>query len=174
MLRDKIIKVIEDAGFDEYKEIGVEEIIFSEDVFAQCARNTCGNYGKNYTCPPASGTMEENKARFLKYKNAIILNKIVFLGEFYEFLKESGKEPRRLLDIVREELNDEPVMIAGGGGCKLCPECAAKTDEPCRFPDKRQYSMEGSGMDIVSMSIKLKMTYNAGNRSVGFFSIIMY
>lgn len=43
MLKDRIIKAVQDAGFDEYALIEAEEIIFSEDVFKSCAQNTCIN-----------------------------------------------------------------------------------------------------------------------------------
>lgn len=174
MLRDEIIEAIDQSGFDEYKEIGAEDLIFSESVFKSCEENTCGNYGKNHSCPPLSGSMEENQARFLAYKNGIIINKIVDLGEFYEKMQSSAKEVEDCLDKLRKLVDGKPVMVAGPGGCRLCETCAAVTDEPCRFPDKRRYSMEGSGMDIVSMSRKFNMTYNAGDHKVGYFMLVMY
>ncbi|PKM48432.1 MAG: hypothetical protein CVV01_03525, partial [Firmicutes bacterium HGW-Firmicutes-6] len=116
----------------------------------------------------------ENKARFLKYDHAIILNKIMFLGEYYEQMEASTLAVLALLDQLRDKLENEPVMIAGPGGCNLCAECSAKTDEDCRFPDKRRYSLEGSGMDIVTMSRKLGMTYNGGDKKVGFFMMVLY
>lgn len=174
MLRETIISAIEEAGFDEYREIKSSDIIFSDDVFKSCKQNTCGNYGQNYSCPPLSGDMQENSARFTKYENAIIINKLMFLGNYYELMEQSGKDVGVMLDDLRQKLKDEPVMIAGPGGCTLCKECAAKTGEPCRFPDERTYSMEGSGMDIVSMSRNFNMTYNGGNKTVGYFMIVMY
>ncbi|MBC3798091.1 DUF2284 domain-containing protein [Acetobacterium tundrae] len=174
MLRDKIINAINEVGFDEYKEISSADIIFADAVFASCKANTCGNYGLNYACPPLSGDMEENKQRFLNYDHAIILNKIMFLGEYYEKMEDSMTEVFERLDELRQKLKDELVMIAGPGGCNLCKECAAKTSEPCRFPEKKRYSMEGSGMDIVSMSRKLGMIYNAGDKKVGFFMMVLY
>ncbi len=172
--REKIIKAIEETGFDEYREIKSSDIIFSQDVFNSCKQNICGNYSQNYSCPPLSGDMDENKARFLKYDNAIIINKIVFLGNYYELMKKSTQDVNELLIELRKKLENEPVMIAGPGGCDICKECAAKTNEPCRFPEKKRYSMEGSGMDIVGMSLKLNMTYNAGDKKVGFFMIVLY
>lgn len=79
-----------------------------------------------------------------------------------------------LLNELRKKQKALPVMIAEPGVCDLCDECAAKIDEPCRFPEKKRYSMEGSGMDIVSMSRKENMTYNGGDKKVGFFMIVMY
>ena len=174
MLKQEIIDAILEVGFDEYREIKSSDIIFSEDVFKSCAQNTCGNYGTNYSCPPLSGDMEENKGRFLKYENGIIINKVMYLGKYYELMEQSGKDVHELLNKLREKLKDKPVMIAGPGGCDLCEKCACQTKEPCRFPDQRRYSMEGSGMDIVSMSRALGMTYNGGDKKVGYFMMVMY
>lgn len=174
MLREKIINAINEVGFDEYKEILSSDIIFADAVFASCQANTCGNYGQNYSCPPLSGDMAANKQRFLNYDHALIINKLVFLGKYYEKMAESTTQVANLLDELRQKLEAEPVMIAGPGGCTLCSDCAAKTAEPCRFPDKKRYSMEGSGMDIVAMSRKLGLTYNAGNKTVGFFMMVLY
>lgn len=174
MLRDKIIDAIETVGFDEYREIEASELIFAEAVFDSCKANTCGNYGQNHSCPPRSGDMTENRSRFLAYDHAIILNKIVYLGKYYEKMEESAREVGRLLNELRDKLADEPVMIAGPGGCDLCDPCAAKEDAPCRFPEKKRYSMEGSGMDIVTLSRRLGMTYNGGDKHVGFFMVVMY
>jgi len=173
-LKDEIIEAVKEAGFDEYKEIKTKDIIFDEAVFASCAENKCGNYGKNHSCPPLSGNMEENQARFLSYENGIIINKIVYYGEFYERYEEAGKEVEDAFNKLGKLLDGKAVRLIGAGGCRICKECAALTDEPCRFPDKRRYSMEGSGMDIVKMSKDLEMTYNGGDNHYGFFMMVIY
>lgn len=174
MLEAIIIQAIEDTGFDEYRVINASDIIFAEDVFKACAQNTCGNYNTNYACPPLSGDMAENKARFEAYRKGIIVNKVLDLGKYYEKMETSGKMFKEYLDKLREALKDKPVMIAGPGGCDLCKTCAAIDGTACRFPDKRRYSMEGSGMDIVAMSRTQNMTYNGGHHKVGYFGIVMY
>ncbi|NLW69885.1 MAG: DUF2284 domain-containing protein [Eubacteriaceae bacterium] len=174
MLKDELIRIIKEAGFDEYREISSADIIFSEAVFAECAKNTCGNYGKNHACPPKSGSMEENRARFLKYDNGLLISKLVTMKGEIEEMMESFKEMGESLNKLREATEDMPVMVAGPGGCNVCPECSAKNDEPCRFPDKTRYSMEGSGMDIMTMSMKQKMTYNDGKGGLGYFFMVMY
>lgn len=174
MLREKIINAIQLLGFDEYREINSTDIVFEEYVFDSCKVNSCGNYGANHACPPLSGDLEANRQRFLNYDHAIILNKILFLGDYYEKMASSLNEFNGLLDQLQVMLADEKVMIAGPGGCHRCPECSAKTAEPCRFPDQKSYSMEGSGMEIVAMVRNLGMTYNTGDKKVGFFMIVMY
>lgn len=173
MLKERLMKAFEAIGFDEYKEIKNSDIIFSQDVFDQCARNTCGNFGKNHGCPPAAGNEDERKARVSKYKNVFLLCKIASIG--------SRKEMASSMEILesanrdlRESFKDEEVMIMGAGPCTVCKTCAALESKPCPFPDKIQYSMEGSGIDVVRMSMKHKMTYNAGRGKVGFFTLVLY
>jgi len=89
-------------------------------------------------------------------------------------MESSTLENLALLDQLRDKLEKEPVMIASSGGCNLCAECSVKTGQECRFPDKRRYSLEGSGIDIVSMSRKLGMTYNDGDKNVEVFMMVLY
>ena len=77
MLRERLLEAFKEIGFDEYKEIQSCDVVFSKDVFDQCAMNTCGHFGKNHGCPPLAGGEEEGKARVLKYKNGFLLCKIV-------------------------------------------------------------------------------------------------
>lgn len=174
MLKYELIRIVLDSGFDDYKELSASDIIFSETVFRECARNTCGNYGRNHACPPKSGTMEENKARFLRYDNALLINKVVSMKGGREIIRESFGRIASSLENLRRATENMPVMVAGPGGCNICHECAAKEDEPCRHPDRIRYSMEGSGIDIMTMSIKQKMTYNDGKGGLGYFFIVMY
>ena len=63
LLEQRLIEAFARLWFDEYKKISTKDIIFSRDVIEQCARNTCGNYGKNHSCPPLAGSEEERRAR---------------------------------------------------------------------------------------------------------------
>jgi len=172
-LRERLIETFTKLGFDEYREIKVDNIVFSQDVFDQCARNTCGNFGKNHACPPGAGTEEERKARVQKYGHAFILCKIISIRSRKE-MKESVEILDNLNKALRKEFTADDVLIMGAGPCTLCEKCSALEGEPCRFPDKKQYSMEGSGIDVVRMSMDQNMTYNAGMGKVGFFTLVLY
>ncbi|KPU45544.1 hypothetical protein OXPF_07770 [Oxobacter pfennigii] len=173
MLMDKLIQAFNDFGFDEYKEIQQKDIIFSKDVFDQCARNTCGNFGKNYACPPRAGNEDERKAKVMKYNKGFVLSKIASIKTRDE-MKNSMEAVADSTKKLRQAFEDEDVFIMGAGKCTVCEKCAALEDKPCRFPKKIQYSMEGSGIDVVRMSMNQKMTYNAGGGKVGFFTLVLY
>ncbi len=168
---EDVTAAVKEAGYDEYKEISFDDIVFDENVFSQCKRNTCGMYGKNYACPPRSGSMEDCRARLRKYTHFIIINKIVNIKEDFN---GAVAAVQKCADTLRELLAGEDAGVMAAGPCKICGECAALTDEPCRFPDKTVYSMEGSGMDVVRMSLNQHMTYNGGGGKIGYFALVVF
>ncbi|RBP68997.1 putative metal-binding protein [Alkalibaculum bacchi] len=171
MLKDRLIESFKEIGYDEFKEIELGEILFSKDVFAQCARNICGNFSKYHTCK--GSTIKESKEIISKYNHAFLINKIVELKRGKEMM-ESLKCVADANEALRKAFKDEEVMIMGAGPCTICKTCAITEEKPCRHPDKIQYSMEGSGIDVVRMSINEKMTYNAGRGKIGYFSLILF
>ncbi|NLM20572.1 MAG: DUF2284 domain-containing protein [Peptococcaceae bacterium] len=173
MLEQRLVEALTRLGFDEYKKISTAEIIFSQDVVEQCARNTCGNFGRNYGCPPLAGSQEERQNRVLRYQNAFLISKIVSMVSRKE-MEKSMSDLDRIHRELRREFKDDDVQIMGAGPCTVCEKCAALENKPCRFPEKIQYSMEGSGIDVVRLSRELGMTYNAGGGHVGFFTLVLY
>ncbi len=172
-LENRLIEAFQKFGFDEYKKIKTTEVVVTQDVFKQCERNTCGNFGKNHACPPRAGDEETRSARIMKYENAFVINKILpiksrkDMEESMNILIEANKK-------LRNEFIHDDVVVMASGPCNICEECTALIDKPCRFPDKTQYSMEGCGIDVVRMSMNLKMTYNAGMGKAAFFALVLY
>ena len=173
MLRERLLEAFKEIGFDEYKEIKSCDIVFSKDVFDQCAKNTCGHFGKNHGCPPLAGGEEEGKARVLKYKNGFLLCKIVSIKS-RKGIEESIELVANINNELRRVMQDQEVLVLGAGPCTVCKRCGALDNKPCFFPEKTQYSMEGSGIDVVRMAIDHKMTYNAGRGKVGYFTLVLY
>lgn len=171
-MRNIVINAVKESGFDEYRELVTTEIIMTKDVVDQCLK--CNNTGKNYSCPPLSGDLQQNIDRVLKYENALLINKIIPMPETREGFEQMGKLLGSIVDDLRKRLKDLPVEVRTPGGCDLCKECAAITDEACRFPDEIRYSLEGSGMDICAMAKKFDMTYNAGSRGLGYFFMVLF
>jgi predicted metal-binding protein len=172
-MEEKLTGALQALGTDEYKMIAVQDIVFSDLVFSQCKRNTCKSYDLNYACPPRSGTLEENKARIFHYKKGCVATKLMSIATSKDFNASRAAFKKYILDL-RFGLEPYGFCILGEGPCSFCDRCAAVDGAPCRFPDKIRYSMEGSGIDVVRMSMNLDMTYNAGSGKIGFFALILY
>ena len=58
-------------GFSDAAVMDTDNLVFVPEYRVFCEENACGNYDKNPACPPESGTVEEMKARALKYEKAL-------------------------------------------------------------------------------------------------------
>ena len=133
-------------------------MIITPDVFKQCERNTCGNFGKNHACPPKAGSEEERIARVKKYDDGYLVN-IVLSIKNREDMMNSGVLFNEATSKLSKLFENDDVFVMGAGPCTICKKCSALDEEPCRFQEKIQYSMEGSGIDVMRMSMNFKMTY---------------
>ena len=55
----KIRQLAEQEGFTRAALLAVDQLVFDQALRKYCEDNLCGNYGKNYSCPPFCGTPEE-------------------------------------------------------------------------------------------------------------------
>ncbi|MCL1913121.1 MAG: DUF2284 domain-containing protein [Eubacteriaceae bacterium] len=172
---DVLAAMAREAGFDEIVNVPSTEIVISEVVLGQCARNTCGNYGKNYSCPPLSGTLEECINRMTEYEYALVIDFRTSMKSRFE-IQEGGAQFREAVEKLRIAVQDSGIegKVFAAGTCRICEVCGAITGEECRYPDLRRYSLEGSGVDVVRTSMNLKMKYNAGPGTMTYFAMVGY
>ncbi|MBK5243731.1 MAG: DUF2284 domain-containing protein [Eubacteriaceae bacterium] len=172
-LEERLIETFGTTGFFEHKKIKFSDVIITQDVFNQCERNICGNFGKNHACPPKAGSEEVRVARVEKYDDAYLVN-IVLSIKNREDMMNSGVLFNEATSKLRKVFENDDVFVMGAGPCTICEKCSALEEEPCRFPEKTQYSMEGCGIDVMRMSMNFKMTYNAGMGNAAFFCLVLY
>ena len=72
-LLNKIIEQAKAIGFTEVGTIDIEKLEFEQWVRDIC-KNSCRYYNKSWACPPASGTLEECKARCFEYEHFVLFN----------------------------------------------------------------------------------------------------
>ena len=176
-LKERLEQTFGELRFSEYKLISTSVIPFDQEVYKQCEKNTCGYFGKNHGCPP-NGSEEERKHRVLKYKEAYLVGYTMDYNfddiEDLEDLQDNSFALNEVYDKLRKAFAKEDVIVMAVGPCTLCKTCTAAEGEPCRFPDKTQYSMEGSGIDVVKLSMQEQMQYYAGPGKVVYFALVMF
>lgn len=138
-------------GFTHAGVLDVGTMKLYKEIRDMCNPKDCKTYGTNWTCPPESGTLEENTAILRGYSGGIIVQSMCVLeGPFdSKGMMEGGKLHQKRFRAFRKEILDEfPAMLAlGAGGCNLCKECTYP-DSPCRFPDEALSSMEAFGIYV--------------------------
>ena len=138
------------CGFSHVGELDVDTIELRKEARDACAENKCRNYGKNWSCPPGCGTLEECDAMIRRYKRGLLvqttgeIDSMDFDG-FMELGKNHGTAFRKFAELVRAELPG--AMIIGASACRSCKQCTYP-DAPCRFPEKLSHPMEGLGMIV--------------------------
>jgi predicted metal-binding protein len=72
-----IQRQMEKAGAYQTGAVSPSGIEYLQEIRDICKGNICRQYGKTWACPPAVGTIEECKARCLRYDTMI-----VFTGKY--------------------------------------------------------------------------------------------
>lgn len=144
-----------------------------------CASNACGNYGKNWMCPPDAGDIHELMDALRTYQYALVYQSVSDLEDSYDFegMMEAGLRHNRLMTVVREKIDAESlprVLYLGAGGCRMCETCAKRTDEPCRHPEAAIASLETYGVNVSKLAEVAGMNYINGQNTVTYFGAVLF
>ena len=155
-----LAEIMQKLGIETYCEFSTELMVPEERIRAFCVQNKCGNYGNNYMCPPAAGSVNEIKAKLENFQHGILLQYRKHLDVknnrkgAIQAQKEFHSKILQLEDLLSQK-GISPVWGMIGGNCRLCDECKAKTGETCRHPDKARMSLEAIGIDVLGLLDKL-------------------
>lgn len=168
---EEALKIAEDAGFEVVAPMDPQTMKFLPEVRDMCEVNTCKQWGKKWTCPPACGTLEELEAKLLRYQEGVLFQTIAHMkNEFdgdgmMEAFKVMGAATTKLLDALVER--DEDIWPFGSDGCFNCESCTYP-DAPCRFPERAYPSMEACGLMVMHVCRDNDVTYYYGPGTVAF------
>ena len=190
-MNDNLVSILDSSSSScgvkvhEYKGLPVSELVFSAELLKSCETNVCGYYNKSWSCPPASGTIEEQKEKILKYKDVFVFSTKHYLEDSFDYEGMiKGKEHHNFLTINFQDRLGNSFPVYGAGSCPICTEsCAAKKDEnkknhcsfpaPCSFPEKRIGSIEAAGINVTELCKAAGITYNNGIDTVTYFSMVL-
>lgn len=165
-----------------FLEIKLGDISFDPGVQTYCVNSNfkCPSYGHSWACPPEAPYLEEKVSRYQKF----FLVYVKFnLSKYIEEVKT--KHPKRsekvirnaffMKTLLRDELEQEIInfieenqtsckkrLILWDGFCRVCYNekdkgCTYDSGDPCRYPDKKRYSMEAVGIDVTRTVLNLKI-----------------
>jgi predicted metal-binding protein len=173
-----------------FLEITLGDIIFDPKVQTYCVSPsyTCPSYGHSWACPPEAPYLEATVSKFnrffLIYYELDLNNYIKDIKEEKPNLNEkniknelyNGKFLRNKLEteifLFLENYQDlyEEKLILWDGFCRVCLNktdkgCTYDSGKPCRYPDKKRYSMEATGIAVTEMvnNLNLKIEWPPTN-----------
>ena len=82
---DGVIHMAVSAGFSAAAKLDCGTIRLRPEVREMCSADKCHSFAKNWTCPPACGSLEECAEKVSRYKSGIIVQTVGKLEDEFDF-----------------------------------------------------------------------------------------
>lgn len=163
-------------GFTRAAVLDVAALQPRQDIRDMCAADKCRAYGKNWTCPPHCGTLEDCSRILKRYSHGILLQTAGKLSKTIDTRGMRRVEEEHLARFrefcagIRKVYPD--ALCLGTGGCRICGSCAFP--EPCRFPEKACPSMEGYGLFVTQVCRDAGVPYFYGEKTIAYTACVLF
>ena len=169
-------KFAQEAGFSAWAQLDIATIKLKPEVREMCTANSCGQYGKRWSCPPGCGTLEECEERLKGCTHGILVQTYGDIEDGFDFeamMKieaDHKKHFTQMYETLREAGLD--VLAIGAGCCTACTKCTYP-DEPCRFPELVHHSISSYGLYVAELAKTACIHYNNGKATVTYLGALM-
>ena len=115
-----IEKMAQEAGFTHVAPLDPKTLQLKPEVRQMCEVNSCGMYGKRWSCPPGCGSLEECAQRVSRYSRGILVQTV---GELEDELDGEGmmdaehQHKENFLKMNKLLRQDHADVLALGAGC---------------------------------------------------------
>jgi len=159
--------------------IEASKVPLRREFLAACERNSCGKYGRCWTCPPDIGSIDDLMESLKKYKWAFAYQSVWQLEDSYDIegMQDGAVGHNKLCQALTAEISKTvpgPILRLGAGGCQLCDKCAKVFDKPCVHPEEAIVSLEAYGIAVSELSEVCGMKYINGQNTVTYFGVFFY
>jgi len=173
---EELAKLAKKNGFIHFAELDIDTLEFMQEIRDMCNPEQCRNYNKSWSCPPACATLEEMRERINNYKTGILVQTVGDLEDSMDWdgIMETGALHKENFGKMREELSasNKKILALGAGECKICEACTYPNN-PCRYPEKMEISMEASGLFVSKVCTDNNLPYNHGPDTIAFTSCFL-
>ena len=176
MTYEQLTKIAQEAGFSAWAPLDISTVELKSEVRDMCAVNSCGQYGKRWSCPPGCGTLEECGQRLRSHSHGILVQTYGDVEDGFDFeammeIEQEHKEHfAEMYELLRSQ--EEGVLAIGAGCCRQCAQCTYP-DQPCRFPEKMIASMEAYGMLVLEVCKANGLQYYYGPDKMAYTSCFL-
>ena len=175
---NEIMEFAKEEGASGTADIELAQIVFDETLRKSCEMNSCGNFKRNWMCPPYCGEISECIAKAKQYERGVVLQYIGELEDSYDFegmMNAAEAFQKMFIKTVRYVRTlGWDIYPLGAGGCRNCERCAVIDGAPCRHPEEAFPSLESHGIFVSELAQKSGMNYINGQNTVTYFGAILY
>lgn len=177
-----LAEIAHGAGFEAVGTTAAARLIVRPEVRDMCAADRCRAYGRNWTCPPACGSLDRFAALIAAKETAIAVQTVARLEDEFDIEGMQDAErlhKKRFARLARtaraafEEAGEQQVpLFLAAGTCTICPTCSYP-DAPCRFPDEAFASLEAAGLVVSDVCKAAGIPYYHGKASIAYTSCVL-
>lgn len=171
------------AGFSEVVELKMETLVVNPEVRKMCEANTCGQYGKNWACPPGCGDLEECESSLSVCDCGLLVQTVAQLEDSFDFegMAAAGSTHWKNFSRLRSQIQEAKakkgdsldVLALAAGSCTHCKTCAYP-DDPCRFPETAASSVEAYGLLVNQLCVDNGLAYNYGENTIAYTALFLF
>lgn len=179
LLNDRLIAAAALNGF-QASIISTDQLVFVPEYRKYCEDNLCGNYNKNYACPPYCGTPEEMKARTQKFQSALVLvssHKVKNAMDPVEtgaLKKKHNRDTMSLIRDIKTQCLNQKTLSIMAGPCSLCAKCHMQEQKPCPMEMDRYSCLSAYCIDVVKLAETIGLELSWSLDQASFFSMILF
>lgn len=178
-MEEQLVALAMEQGAHRVGCVSTCEVRFEPAYRKLCESNACGNYGKNWMCPPYAGEVEALIVQAKQFPSAVVYQTVWEIEDSYDFegMMLGGRQHNELARRLGEAYAKLPLaktLHLGAGGCQVCEECAKRREEPCRHPSQAMPSLETYGIAVAELAALAGMPYMHGPNTVTYFGAYFY
>ena len=177
MTYEQLCEMAQEAGFSAWAALDPATIELKPEVRDMCAANSCGQYGKRWSCPPGCGTLEECGEKLKACTRGILVQTYGDIEDGFDFeaMMEVAEENKKQFDRLMDTLlaTDADFLAMSAGTCTRCEKCTYP-DAPCRFPEKLCPSMEACGLFVSGVCSDNGVKYYYGEDKIAYTCCLLY
>lgn len=176
---EKLVEYIRNKDIIYLGKILTNNIIIDEKVREYCKDNKCGQYNKNFMCPPDIGEIKDFKNKLKKFNYCIVVlikQKILNKEDREEYFRPARKLHKILLEIEKKgkDLGFENALALIAGNCKLCNPCKKVLGyRECPYPEYSRPSSESLGIDVINTVAKMGLEIEFKDTEVTWVGMII-
>ena len=151
------------AGFERAAAVKTADIPIEFAFRGFCEQNICGQYGKNYSCPPDCGTPEQMRDKILSKKRALVVQSVNKIVDYSEKEIRSAKSRHCNFAVRLENLlksSGVEGFTVGACGCTICNPCLKELSLPCKCPERAFSCMSAYCINVKKLCDTCGFEYN--------------
>lgn len=177
MNHPEIEKLARESGFTHTAPLDPKTLVLKLEVRQMCQSNSCGAYGKRWSCPPGCGSLEDCTQQVSRYTHGILVQTVWELedeldGEGMMDAEQQHKENFLKMNAILRKSHPD-VLALGVGCCTLCKTCTYP-GAPCRFPESQISSMEAYGLVVMEACKANNLPYYYGKCTISYTGCFLY